>query len=498
MIRKSAIFFLILTFVLALYYPAIFTYFSQDDFFHFKVSQTNGTLGEYLNLFAFHPFDERGIAFYRPISRELPFNLFYNLFGLNPVPFRVFTFLIHFINIYLVFHLVTKLFGNKYLSFFVSFFFGITAANVATLYYLAGGIQTLLATTFTLSTLIFFHLYLKTVNLKFKLLSFLTFLLGISSHEQAFVIPFLLIGLTFISKSNSIKKYLFDLLIFFLISCLFLYLELFKIGFSSNELQYRVVFSLKTAINSLFWYSSWALGIPETLIDFVFPGFKLNPTLLRYWSKYYMIIFPSFFLCIFLFLFALFYLFLKRSKVFTDRRFLFHLIWFPLGLIPVLLLPLHKSTHYLTISLPAFWTIMFFLIFNFYQEFKNKHKHLSKIIVSLFIVSLFTLSATSAILGSTNYWAATRGKLAEKLIKEVTSNYPNLPKGAVVYFKNDPKYPVLTEEWGKSSKQASTILNGSDALQLLYKDPSLKVYYEDIKMPPKLENNIYTLVAKIY
>lgn len=483
--------------VLILYYPAILTYFSQDDFFHFKVSQTDESFRGFINLFGFHSFEERKIAFYRPVSRELPFNILYSFFGLNVLPFRILCFLVHFINIYLVYLLVMKLFNRRSLAFFVSFFFGITAANVASLYYLAGGIQTLLATTFTLSSILFFQQYLKSDNLKFILFGFFTFLLGILSHEQAFIIPLLLVGLIFISgATKKINKHIITLLPFYLVILMLTYLEVTKIGFSSSEVQYQTVFDIKRAINSLFWYMIWALGMPETLIDFVLPGLSLNPTLLRYWSNYYIFIFPSFFLSLLLLFLANLYLLIKNKKIFSNKIFLFALIWFPLGLLPVILLPLHKSTHYLIVSLPAFWILVGYIIFSFYQQIKNQY--FSKIFISLVFISLTILSTTSAILGSTNYWAATRGKLAEKLINQARSSYPSLPKGAIVYFKNDPTYPYLTKEWGNSSYQASVILNGSDALQLLYKDSTIQVYYEDLKIPSSLENNVYSLVAKIY
>lgn len=78
------------------------------------------------------------------------------------------------------------------------------------------------------------------------------------------------------------------------------------------------------------------------------------------------------------------------------------------------------------------------------------------------------------------------------------STYPTLPKGAIVYFKNDPQYPFLTQEWGGTSKQASLILNGADALQLLYNDPTLKVYYEDLSsIPYDTPDKLFTVVARI-
>ena len=481
--RKILSFLIIFITVLFLYYPAIFTYFSQDDFFHFKVSLTDGSIHQFINLFGFHPFSERGIAFYRPIFREGLFNIFYSLFDLNPYPFRILQFLLLFLNSFLAYHLITKFFNNKYLSFFVAFFYAVSPAQVSPLYYLAGGIQVLGATTFLLLTLL--------LTYKNLFLSFFIFLLALASHELTSIAPFLITVLLFIRYPfKKALRGVWKVLPFFIVLFIYLYLEITKIGFSASEKQYQVIFSLKTILNSYMWYAGWALGLPEMLIDFVFPGFKLNPSLMRYWGFYYYIIFSAFFISLLLLLTGSIYLLIKNYKLFFDKKFLFFVFWFIFSLVPVILLPLHKSTQYLETGLVAFWTIIGLIIFNIYQL-----KTL-RIFCVILVISLFTLSATSAILQRTTYWAAERGKYAKKLIKQVTTAYPILPKGAIIYFKNDPNYPYLTKEWGGTSKQASIILNGSDAIQLLYKDSSLQVFYEDLKKPDYSENNIYPQVAK--
>src|SRR3990167_6421726 len=195
--KKSLPLLIIYSAVVLLYFPSLTTYFSHDDFFHFKISMTDGSLGQFVNFFGFHPFNERLIAFYRPIFREVFYNTFYNLFGLNQLPFRILSFVLHFANIYLVFTLTEKLFRNKFISYFATFFFAITAANTASFYYLAGGIQTQGATMFILSTLIFYIKYLENKKSAFKYFAFSTFLLAISSHEQAAILPLLLIGIIF-------------------------------------------------------------------------------------------------------------------------------------------------------------------------------------------------------------------------------------------------------------------------------------------------------------
>ncbi len=503
MVKRLLPLLLIYFMVLVLYYPVFSVYFSQDDFFHFKVSQTDGTLGGFLKLFGFYPFEERGIAFYRPLTREVVYNTFYSLFGLNVLPFRILSFAIHFINISLVYFLIRRLFRKRDLAFFVAFFFGITAANVATLYYFTGGIQALGATMFMLLAIVSFLNYLEKRSFHWKGLSFIAYLLALGSHELAVATPVLLGGLFWSRGQGSFKDRLLqgarELWIFILVLPLFLYSDIKKIGFSQQEKQYQAVFSLKRTLNSLSWYAVWALGVPEMLIDFVRPGLKLNPSLMRHWGEYFRLIFASFLASVAILIGCLAYLLVRARKVFRDKKFWFFLLWFPTSLLPVIFLPLHKSTYYLVPALPAFWGAVGFVVFSGTSSIKKKHPRLGGMLLGGITLFLVALSVTSARLGDSTYWAASRGRLAERLLSEVQSMYPELPKGAVVYFKNDPNYPFVANEWGSTSKQASFVLNGEDALQLFYNDPTLKVFYEDLGgIPYGLSGDqVFSLVAQI-
>lgn len=493
MVKRILLLIVLLTAVFTLYYPIFSVYFSHDDFFHFKVSQTDGTLGDFLNLFGFHPFDERGIAFYRPIFREGLFNIFYSIFGLNHLPFRILSLTIHLINITLIYFFMQKSFGKKELSFFTAFFFGITAGNVGGLYYLAGGIQSLGATMFMLATLLLFWKWLESKKIKFIFLSLTTYLLSLGSHELAVVTPLVLLGLLFVQKR--LKTGMKATVPFFVVLAVFLYLDFFVIGFSSSEQQYQLVFSIKTIINSLAWYSAWALGIPEMFIDFVGSGFSLNPNLMKFWGDYAAGIFFFGGSAITILVASMVYAF--RSGVMHDRRFWFLLLWFPLVLSPVIILPLHKSTYYLTPALPAFWGLVGVLTFSAYNWLKERKEGLANILGGAFLASLFLLTVASVALTDKTYPAANRGRIAERLIKDVGAKYPVLPKGATVYFKNDPSYPKITGDWGGSSKQAAFVLNNSDALQLLYKDPTLRAVYEDFEKLLPENGSTYSLVARL-
>lgn len=496
MLRKVLPILFIFTVVLLLYYPVLTTYYTQDHFLHFKVSLTDGSLKQFLNLFGFHSFEERGLAYYRPLFRDVLFNILYNLFGLNHIPYRILYFVIHFINISLVYIFIQKLFQKKQISFFVSFFYGISSSNIGVLYW---GIEILGATMFIISTLILFIKFLGTHKNKFLIFAFLTFLLALGSHEFGAIIPILLVGLILVYlPSKSISTNIFRLLPFFLIVIPYVFLDITQTGYSSKDIQYSPVLNLKTTLNTLSWYAGWSLGLPEMLTDFVLSGLKLNPDLMRYWGNYFLIIFPTSAISLTFLWIIIIYLIVAGRNVLNNKKFLFLIFLFPLNLLPVLFFPFHKFTYYLSASLPAFWGTIGYIIFNAYWRLKKKSPRLALIAISIFILSILLLNTTSILLGHSTYWAAQRGKIAEKLIKEVKSKYPTLPKGSVIYFTNDPSYPYVAKDWGGSSKQANIILSGSDALQLVYKDPTLKVYYEDIKPSSFSEKNIYPLVARIY
>ena len=210
MAKKALPLILIFAATVLLFYPVLGIYFPGDDFFHFKVAQTDGSLPAFVKLFGFYPFSARGIVFWRPIFREALYNIFFLLWGLNHLPFRILALTLHLFNIALVYILIQKFFAKKVLSFFTAFFFGVTAANVGVLYYLAGGIQAQGATMFVLATLLLFD--------KHTRLSFLTFVLALASHELAVIALPLLLALSLIQK-KSLKR----LWPFAIVTALYLY-----------------------------------------------------------------------------------------------------------------------------------------------------------------------------------------------------------------------------------------------------------------------------------
>jgi hypothetical protein len=140
--------------------------------------------------------------------------------------------------------------------------------------------------------------------------------------------------------------------------------------------------------------------------------------------------------------------------------------------------------------------VIFFIVLGAHDVLAKRYPRLARFYLTAFCSILFILSLTSIKLEERTFWAANRGKIAKHLVDQIKQTYPTLPKGAIVYFKNDPDYPFIAEAWGNSSTQAYYALSGKDAVQFFYQDQTIKVYYEDIGKPPSGET-VFPIVAKI-
>lgn len=477
-------FFVVFLTVFIFYGDFLKLYFSQDDFFLLRVTLTDGSLNSFLKLFTFRPFEESGIYFFRPLFRELIFNQYYQLFGANPLPFRVTHFLIHFINTVLVYFVLLKILKEKNLAMISSFLFAILAPNVGILSYLAGGITVSGMLMLALISMLFQYRYIESNQFKYNFFSFIFFLLALSSHETASVLPIILLatrlrieGFSFKSIINSIKNlwfYVLPVIVLF-------FVEVNVIGLPVNESGYGLNFSITRLLNSYFWYSLWSIGIPEMLVDFVGPGLNINPNLMKYWGNYFSVIFA---------LFLIFFLISLRTvkKIMKDRSFFLFLFWFFIGITPVVFLPFHRQSHYLQIVLPA---IVGLLALIYKKLLEN-----SKVLANIFLLSVISLSYTTNLLTRTTHWSIQRSIQAEILLSQFSQKYEKLPLGAKVYFTNNTTDPYFNEDWGRSSKQASIILSGNDALQIIYKDPTIKVFYEDLNKPT-VGDEVYPFEVRI-
>lgn len=364
---------------LVMFYPALTSFFTHDDFYFLKISKVD-SVSSFVSFFdPIH--DSQSIGVYRPLPLRVYYFLGTSVFNLNPLGLRVISFITFFVDILLVGYLAKLLTKNNRIAAISIFLYAVSVTHFGQLYYV-GAYQELLITFLTLTSVIFFS--------KSKTLpSFIFFVLALMCKETAVVIPGLFVlvyAYQVVTKSTKIKfkSFIMRMIPFVLLIALYLYLHFFHFGTIEGD-SYIWDFSPTRALNTLVWYFLWSLNIPEMLIDFVGPGIHLNPNLMKYWASQIIPIFILFAIQILLMVVALIKSFKSKFSE-TESVIMFSALWFIATILPVIFLPLHKFTYYLTLPLIG---VVFLLAFIF---------HKSKLLIPFCLVwlatSIFSLNLT--------------------------------------------------------------------------------------------------------
>lgn len=445
-------------------FNALSSYFSQDDFFHLNaVSQK-----DFCDVPSFFLSKQKSYGFYRPLSRET-FNLvMYKLFDLNPLPYHLFNLFLIILNSVVVFYLSKFLIKEKIVANLSYLIFIFSSLHNIELYYLAS-VQTLLASFFLGLSILMYLYYLHKSSLVYYFSAVAFFLLAIFSHEISLILVGCLFFIELINKFN-LKKIFLRLLPFVVVSIIYLFSTSLFTSLPTEGV-YQPNFNPKAIINTFGWYIIWSFNMPEMLVDFVGPKFAINPNLFKWYPEYFYIIFPFF---VFIVLSILSSLIVLRKKL-TNKYIILSTGLFIVSLSPFLFFPQKKFIYYLEFA--YFW---FSILLSFIFLLAWKGQKVFRIWVILGVLSLFTIALFTDNLNKSTYWAAKRAKAAQFIVNDIKVKVPNPPKGAIFYIQDDPDYPFIAEQWGSSSKQAFYILSGQDAFQLLYNDPTVKVYFESI------------------
>ena len=464
---------------------SLFVFFSQDDFFHLRAVFMKNT-GD---IPAFFTGVSPEYGFFRPLSRETYNLLMFKTFGLNPLPFHIVNLLLIIINTYIIFLLMKKI-TSRAPAVLTSVLYVTNSVHAVELYYL-GSVQQLLATTFLSLSVLFFLKHLRKKGLNYYLISLLSFLLAILSHEMAIVAPGILLLLYFflISEKKTSFNGMFLRILPFTLLALFHFQFILDTSLPSQQ-AYIPSINLKTVVNNLAWYALWSFGLPESLVDFVGPGLKLNANFFRWFSDYSVIVFPAFSLMIFSL--ALGILVIKKNILIIKYTFLF-LSLFVVSLSPFLFFPQHKFIYYLSFAILWFNAALSSVLFGFL-----KSTRILQILAVLIIFSYLLISFQTVNFYKTTYWAAKRANAAKVILNELIKAHPVVKQNTIFYIVDDPNYPDIGIEWGTSSKQAFYILSGSDALKLLYNDSSIETYYQAVGGLPKGidEKKVISFTAK--
>lgn len=422
-------------------------FFSADDWFHLRITQID-SLQQFLNFFSFSQ-TPQSASFFRPLSTQVFFFAFQNLFGLNSAAFYLFGLILFAYILYLI-KKFSKSFLPSKVDFLPSIIYGLSVSNYTRVYFVSA-FQELFLVAFSLLTLI----YLRT---KPKL-SLIFFVLALLSKETAIILPALIILLN-VKDKKSLVSTIYDLRFTIMISVVYLYFRFFYFGIVAGD-SYLWDFSPVKATNTLMWYVLWSVGAPELLVDYIGSGLRPIP---RFFVDY-----PNWWAIIVLPLLTIitscFFSLLKNFKK-TNSYFWIFILFFIISISPVLFLPSHKFALELGLPLVGFAISLALLL--------QKSNHIFYF-VFLSLFCFYNLSMNY--LTYTRHYSVSRGQISRNVYRYFDENYPTPPENQYFEFVNDAQdYGKI---WGQS-KQISQSLSNSDFFKVLYRNPSYIVYYQDI------------------
>ena len=466
--KKNLFFVVLVIFVLILYYPSLFVFYTNDDFFHLKLAEVSD-FSQFVNFF---DFTKKPLNFgsYRPLTTQAFYFLGRYLFNLNPFYLHVLSFMVFFGILFLVFRLLVQIFNDEKTAQLGTFFYAVTPLHFGHLYFL-GAFQELGLTFFFLISIINNIYFVRSNNIKYYSAALISFILSLLSKETAIMFPIaLFITLVFMKytkKINTSYLYIFrSLVVFFLITLIYLYFHFFHYGFAEGD-SYTWDFSVIKTANSGLWYGLWTLGLPEMLLDFVGSGFKINPNLFKFWGKEMLLIFSAlvgFLVIIFLSLWNAGKS--KKDMSVIVQALFFSIAWFVITLLPVLFLPQHKFTYSLTLPVIGVYGLISCVVI------KSKQDFLKYSAAGLFLIlAISTLDLTVK-----THWITKGSETAKRVYNYIDANKDYLMNKTIV-FHDAPRDSELPWQPTQVLKQ---VLSDNNFFEVFYDEKIVAVYNNDV------------------
>lgn len=428
------------------YQSSLDYYFFQDDFFEINISKASN-LREYLEFFLFRP----DIIAYRPISLQNYFFFSSSVFGLNPLGFRLVTYVLFLAGAFLISKVIAKITKTKAA--------GLLAASMwvsASIHFLA--LTWIAAAYMIIGTFFFFltsYLLLKFLQTKKNILyiaTIISFLVTIGSFEFSITWPAIFALYYFYLLKKSAAETIKLFWPFAAVSLVYLILRLILIKVP-NITEYTVTVNVDSA-KALFWYILWSFNIPEEFKKQVIDNLLVFNS--KFSQEFYELILKTFFgaLAILTLAASALVMSAKRKLNINFRLLIFLIIWFAVAISPVLVIPNHTFIMYLALASVGLYALVA------YQVAITKDKLLAAAVI---IIWLWTAATTLAFYRH-NFWMIQAQKTAREFALNMKRQFPTLPSDSVVL------YPLQ----GKFEKQA---LLENHALQTLYNDETLSIYY---------------------
>ncbi len=417
-------------------------YFFQDDWFSLSISRVTNIA----QIFKFF-IPRSDVIYYRPLGMQIPFAVSQFIFGLNPLPFHIVTFIIHLLNGLLVYFLIKELLSNKNIAIFGTFLYLISATHGIIFYWSA---------TFAFVLAPFF--YFSSVLLYFRkhiLISIVLFVMGLLSNELLISLPVLLLIYELVLGKREFKK----LAIYFILT--FAYLVM-RWQYLPNVQQgdYQLQLGFKQLLLNLRDYCLWALNWPNEIHNQFSSFLLLNLTFM----KNFLFQITTWMINTLLVLFVIGLSLLNFIRNSTSRHIMiFGGMWFVIGLMPVLFFSQHAFSYYVPVALVGLIVVLGSSVANLSKTINP----VQYIILLLFIGSgLYAASLLTMEFDYYTHWAPRRSQLSQKFITNIRNKFPTLLPGFTVVVKHSG-----------SSSEYQWAMGDENALKVIYNDDSISTLY---------------------
>lgn len=428
-----------------IYKPSLSSYFFQDDWFTFKISHAN-SLTDFLKFFI----PSKEVIYYRPFGMQVYFFIMQNLFGINPIYYRLTALFFHSFNALLVFYLLLKMKINKVISCFAGILYATSIASFIPFYW-SSTFPFILGVTFFLLAFLFY-------SKKNRILSFIFYILGLATLEIVIVLPVILLFWEKLVKKRSnflpIIKYFIVGLIYFILRFL-----IFSIPLKGT---YKFSVNLLPTLRS---YLIWSFNWPEEMNKQIVKVFTINNDFFLSFKNYiYVWLTGTLLILFFTFMLPLIINILKKEKLrLTYKYYLFATIWYLLPFALLLLFSQHTYAYYLPISLVGLIIYLSSNLSDFFNSLRV-NKFIQIIYLSIIVIAWVNNSLTTMKFNLLGYWVPKTACQSKEVISQLPAEIVSGNSQNVYFRITDIDY-----------KQA---LNDQDALQVILDDNSIKTVYE--------------------
>ncbi len=481
---------LIMGLVILYYFPNFSLFFTHDDFFHFTIAQISD-VKDIISFF--NPLQPpQGWPYYRPLTTQVFYAVGKYVFNLDPLPMRIVNVFIFGLVLYLVKKIIFQWSRNRQLAWLATLFYTVSASHFVKIYFL--GTQEIGLAFWSLLTIFIFNKYLILNKDRYLKLTWVSFLITLTTKETAVMLPGALF-LTYIilkfQNFTSIKgvRILTKLLPFFIIDLIYVYLHVYHYGVPKGD-SYVYVLSPRV-LNTLFWYGVWSLNLPETLVDFVGPGFHFLPNLFKYFDHFIIPIFVSFGVFLVALVVGMLGLFIELRRGFKKdlMLLLWGFTWFVLWLVPVLSLPWHKFTIYLTLPMVGVAVGLAVIV----NELVKKENLMFKGLGFGIVVSFFITSALTVRLTYKTHWVVQGAKTAKRVHEYMQKQLIKHPDAKLIVFYDSPEDKTLP--W-RPSRVLKTVLSDNNYFKVFYKN-KIKAVYSSHE-PSKIKTGVIYVKGRVF